>query len=411
MLLSLALPLLASTPLQEDRVEAWGEDLLHLIEQFEAMHPDPFHGVARETFEEAVSALYERLPDLDDDALVVELMRLFALHSRSGKEGHCGVYPGFTDPVLPLQLYRFEDGWFVVDAFGEEAGLVGARVVGIEGRPIAEVVESVAPLVTHDNDTNLLGKLPGFLVRPRLLRGLGLGGEQDSCELELVLPGGERAKRRLAAGAPRRVEAGPPADADVLWLSNPQAAWWMRVLDERSALYVQFNATQAQAPDGQSLESFAAEVAAAFDHHDLERVVLDVRLNGGGNNTTFTPLVEALRGHARINRPGALFALIGRGTFSAAGNFVTVLERDTNVILVGEPTGGGPNQFGDARTVQLPHHDDLVVLRISTRYHEFDPEHPDRLTHEPHLFVPLTSQEYFAGTDPVLERALSHVAR
>ena len=135
--------------------------------------------------------------------------------------------------------------------------------------------------------------------------------------------------------------------------------------------------------------------------------MLDVRLNGGGDNTTFRPLIDALKASERVNRPGGLYVLIGRDTFSAAGNFVTVVERETAAVLVGEPTGGGPNQFGDAQNVVLPNHPELRV-RVSTRYHEFDPEHPDRLTHEPHLAVALDSAAWLAGRDPVLEAALTH---
>ena len=88
-------------------------------------------------------------------------------------------------------------------------------------------------------------------------------------------------------------------------------------------------------------------------------------------------------GHAEhlgaVRGVGGLILL--RDGVAAAGNFVTVFERELDSILVGEPTGGGPNQYGDARDVTLPHHPELVV-RLSTRYHEYDPERPDRLTHE-----------------------------
>ena len=137
-----------------------------------------------------------------------------------------------------------------------------------------------------------------------------------------------------------------------------------------------------------------------------EALIVDVRANGGGNNTTFGPLIQALQSPS-INRPGVLFGLIGRHTFSAAGNFVTVLQRDTRAILVGEPTGGAPNQYGDARNVALPHHPGILV-RIATRYHSFGGPNDKRLTHEPQLSVPLRARDYFAGQDPVLRAALEY---
>jgi C-terminal processing protease CtpA/Prc len=177
------------------------------------------------------------------------------------------------------------------------------------------------------------------------------------------------------------------------------------VLPEQRALYVQYNEVTGVS-NGETLAAFAAELVRTFEEQRLERVIVDVRSNGGGNNTTFGPLIRALQTPS-IDREGVLYALVGRATFSAAGNFVTALQRDTKALLVGEPTGGAPNQYGDAESVPLPHHGGLEI-RISTRYHEFGGPDDRRLTHEPDLPVPLSSADYFAGRDPVLEAALAH---
>jgi C-terminal processing protease CtpA/Prc len=143
-----------------------------------------------------------------------------------------------------------------------------------------------------------------------------------------------------------------------------------------------------------------------FEAGDVERVVLDLRLNGGGDNTTFGPLIQAIQESPDLNRRGKLYALISRHTFSAAGNFITVLQRDTEAILVGQPTGGAPNQYGDARMLTLPH---VPWLRVSiaTRYHVFGIDGDERVTHEPELMVPLTAADYFSRSDRVLETALN----
>ncbi len=389
-----------------DRDEAWADDLFFLVAELERLHPAPYHAVSQVEFEEAVSLVYDQIPDLTDDQIVLELMRLLGLHGSAGKEGHCGVWPGSSFGVLPIQLYGFDEGWYIVDVDSEDhASLVGARVVGIEGTPMKDVVEAVTPLISCDNETNLLGKLPLKLRMPELLCGLGITSDGGAATFELEFPDGSLHAQRLSRVASGRRSFWLPRNDEVLWLADVGMPWWSRVLEEQRALYVQFNLTRADDGTGQSLASFANTIVKAFHTTKVERLVLDIRSNGGGDNTTFHPLVNALRDDETINQRGALFCLIGRGTFSAAGNLVTVLERETNAILVGEPTGGGPNQYGDAETVRLPNHPDLMV-RISTRYHEFDPDHNERLTHEPELQVPLTAKSYFAGVDPVLRRAL-----
>ena len=133
-------------------------------------------------------------------------------------------------------------------------------------------------------------------------------------------------------------------------------------------------------------------------------MIVDVRLNGGGDNTTYGSLTS-LFGSPAVNRRGKLYLLVGRATFSAAANFAAEIDRDTRAIVVGEPTGGGVETYGDTFPVLLP----TVgwTVHIAARYHERKKGPNDRrLAVEPDVRVDLTSKHYFAGKDPVLERAL-----
>jgi C-terminal processing protease CtpA/Prc len=94
------------------------------------------------------------------------------------------------------------------------------------------------------------------------------------------------------------------------------------------------------------------------------------------------------------------YVIIGRGTFSAAQTLVTHMEATTDVILVGEPTGGSPNHYGDPIKLRLPHSD--LTLAVSSLYHN-DAPGDNRTTIEPHLLAPLSSKDYFSGRDPALE--------
>jgi C-terminal processing protease CtpA/Prc len=136
----------------------------------------------------------------------------------------------------------------------------------------------------------------------------------------------------------------------------------------------------------------------------VRRVVVDVRLNGGGDNTTYGPLTSLL-GSPAVDRRGKLYVLVGRATFSAAANFAAELDRDTRATFVGEPTGGGVETYGDTFPVALPTLGWSV--HVAARYHERKKGRNDRrLAVVPDLRVELTSSQYFAGRDPVLERAL-----
>src|SRR5262249_58060861 len=89
--------------------------------------------------------------------------------------------------------------------------------------------------------------------------------------------------------------------------------------------------------------------------------------NGGGDNTTYGPLLDIF-GSKRVNQRGKVYLLTGRATFSAAANFAAEIDRDTRATIVGEPTGGGVETYGDHVPVLLPSLGWYVY--IAARYHE-----------------------------------------
>jgi hypothetical protein len=84
-------------------------------------------------------------------------------------------------------------------------------------------------------------------------------------------------------------------------------------------------------------------------------LVIDLRWNGGGNTLLVQPLLHHLISCAKVRRPAGLFVIIGRGTFSAAQNTATAIERETSAVFVGEPSGSRPNFIGETMQFELPY--------------------------------------------------------
>jgi tetratricopeptide (TPR) repeat protein len=132
--------------------------------------------------------------------------------------------------------------------------------------------------------------------------------------------------------------------------------------------------------------------------------VLDIRVNGGGNNFLNRFLVKEIIRRPNLDRADRLFVLIGRGVFSAAQNLVNELDFYTNATFVGEPTGNAPNQYGDARVLELPR--SKLRVFISSLYWQGHSAMDERTWFTPDVFVEATSSDYRAKRDPVLEAAL-----
>ena len=386
-------------------------DVRLLAAKIEELHPAPFRSVSRERFQSEVNTLARTAPELSRNELLVGILRVLAL--LGPRNGHTGLFP--ADPghesdlhLYPLRLYQFSDGLHVVDAVDEV--LIGSRVVAVEGTPIEQVLRRVEPLVPRDNDSNLRGLAPHFALVAEVLDGLGVVEGAGPAEFTLESRSGERTERTLTPLAGPRYgsqfadshfghyPSALPRAPRPLYLAGSAKPMWVRTLARGRAVYVGYNSVRSPTP------AFLRALDRLRRGKKVGRVVVDVRLNGGGDNTTYGALLTAFQSKA-VNRPGRLYLLIGRATFSAAGNFSAELERSTRAIVVGEPTGGGVETYGDTVPVLLVEPGWLV--HIAGRYHERKRGPGDRrLAVEPDVRIDLTSAQYFAGRDPVLERAL-----
>lgn len=388
-------------------------DLDLLLRELVTTHPDPFAGEDPAAFEARVRELAARADGLTDDEFLVEVMRLVGGRDR---DGHTGLVPFAQDragvTAWPIALYDFDEGLYVVDALAPHEDLEGLRVVEIGGRPVAEVAAAVTPLVSRDNEGTVRARLPGYLVVPAVLRGLALLPD-GSPALTLERPDGTRVER-----SPEAI----PMDQWVAWrdvfnplvpmtlpaddggprhLRNRDEHFWSEIVDD--AMYVGYHQVQSGTASGGTIAGLARAVDAALDGGDVSKVIVDIRGNPGGENGSYPPLRDALIRQA-ASAPGSVVVLIGRSTFSAAGNLATELRAAPGVRFIGEPTGAAPNMWGDADVVTLPF--SKLVVHIATREWIFAPD-DDSLAVEPDVTVPVRWAEHAAGIDAAYDAALA----
>ena len=382
-------------------------DLDHLLERLESVHPEPFHGVPRGEWVAALDDLKGRLDELTPQQAEVELMRVMALLSREGRDGHQFALPIADGPVLPIRVYEFDDGVWVTDALAPHEDLVGTRLVALGEHPVDDVLAALEPLVPRDGPATVPNFRPVFLLRTSVLRGLGLIGDGN---LEVTVAGADGTER-TASLAPVPFDdwvawGGQlgmirlPGRTDTLYLGDLEDHFWTRYLPDTRTLYVRL--AEVQRVD-------AAEVSAMVERAgqpDVDRVVVDLRQNPGGDNTTYPGLLAALRDPA-VDRPGRFFVLIDHVTFSAAANLATELEQSTGAIFAGQAMGGGLNFWDDVQWVTLPSYPVPMQVGVSTRYWQKATPGDPRLTIEPDIAVPSRASDYFAGRDPVLEAVLA----
>ena len=369
-------------------------DVRLLARELQTQHPDLFHDLDREEFRGAVEELAAAASELSRDELVVGLMRLAALPGE--RDGHTAIYPFDLHPrplhVFPLRLYHLGGGLHALAAVGADE-VVGKRLTSIDGRPVDEVVELVRPLVPHDNESSLRWLLPEYVTTAEVLRGLGVAGDGP---VEFAFEGGVQVQLEALPAASVAASVGsalapPPTNGDPVWLRNLEDSQWLTTLEGGRVVYLGYRITTDATDD------VAARLAELASPPAVRRVVVDVRLNHGGNNQTYGALLDVLASPAISDK---LVLLTGRQTFSAAGNFVADVARATKARIVGERAGGEPSQWGDSVTVDLTHAG--LIAHVATIYQDYGPADV-----APDVQVEPTAADLLAGRDPVLARAVA----
>jgi hypothetical protein len=157
------------------------------------------------------------------------------------------------------------------------------------------------------------------------------------------------------------------------------------------------------------LAAFADSMLRATRASRATNLVIDVRRNNGGDNTLNRPLHRALI-QFEAARPGnQIYVLTGRNTFSAAQNFINVVERTTSAIFAGEPSSSRPNSVGEDTRIRLPYSG--IIGSMSSRYFQDSDPLDDRQWIAPQIPVELSSIDYFGNRDPVLDAVLDAIKR
>lgn len=420
------------------RDEGWRADLKCLAEHLFVEHYSVYNKVSKEQFETSVKNLHERIPGLPDHEIIVEMMKIVAAIG----DGHTSLFPPdkgkYPFHQIPVMFYEFKEGLFVRAAPNKYRQAVGRKVVKIGDKTVEEARQLIKTVAPADHELTHRWTGPVYLTIPEVLYNLGMTGDLNKITVELEDEAGTRSlatfdaepfdlnKRRDKVEdkdwVSARDKAGSPTP---LWLKDPNNQYWFEYLPDRRMVYFQFNQILNKgmkipgmpeldelfkSPDGstETIAEFCRRLFGFINSHDVEYLVIDLRLNNGGNSFLNQALVHEIIKSEKINQKGRLFTIIGRRTYSACQNLSTDLERETQTILVGEPTGSKPNFIGEDNHLVLPYSG--LMGSISNRYHQHSILSDDyRYWIAPDIAAELSIKDYTSNVDPAMTAILDYI--
>jgi tetratricopeptide (TPR) repeat protein len=392
----------------------WQHDLKFIQETVHKDYAHLFKKVTVEKFDSEVEKLYKEIPNLEDHEVFTGFARIISLfqygHTDIGFGG--GVVPYHK---LPINLYQFNDGVYIEGVHKDYAKVLGAKVIRIEDTPIDEALRLIRPTVPAENDQYFKAFGINYLVIPELLHGQRIIKSLNQNVTFTLEKNGQTFEQTFTSTAPdlmkkqyslmrhegewlsAREQGNTP-----YYLKNLDKIYYYEYIPEKKTVYVR--QSQVQDDPSADIPTFYAEVFDFIDKNDVEKLVIDVRLNGGGNNYKNKPVIAGIMASRKINKPGSLFVIIGRRTFSACQNLVNELDNYTNAIFVGEPTSENINFYGDNRMVRLPN--SKYPIHLSFAWWQDKPQWENADWKAPHLAVDMSFKEYSTNQDPVLATIL-----
>ncbi len=394
----------------------WQEDLRFLQNTVHNDYPFLFKKTTEEKFDAEVEALYKAIPRLQEHEIIVGFGRIVS----SFKYGHTLIgfrhLPSFQQ--LPLNMYQYNDGVYIQGVHKDYEKALGAKVIGIGNVTIEEALQKIHPTIPAENDQFFKSYGVMYLTSPETLHAQGITKELTN-SVEFTLEKDSKTFRQVFKVLPdhKRVPVTynlVGQDGDWLearnqtetpyYLKNLNKIYYDEYLPERKTVYVRHS--QIQDDPLESIPEFYERIFNFIEKkNDVEKLVIDLRLNGGGNNYKNKPIITEIIKSEKINQVGKLFVIIGRRTFSACQNLVNEMSNYTNAIFVGEPTSENINFYGDNNRVELPN--SKIPVRLSFAWWQDKPQWENDEWLAPHIPVDMSFQEYKTNKDPVLEAALN----
>lgn len=386
------------------------EDLAFLLETLEKQHPNLYANTDEAVFAAKRAAIEAELGDMSDVEFAIALSELAALVGDS----HTGINVNLLmDQLayLPVALTKMRKGWVIDTLPREQAAYLGSTLTAVNGVSTEQAIDRISPMIAADNEAYRLYQAGSLLTIYDVLHQYGIADDPERVTLTVRTPDGQTQELSLSASSAEALRqtqvarlseqrTGVPATE-----ADRSQIYFSKAVDSRT-LYIQYNSCRED--ENLPMETFAEQVKSDIEQKGYDRVVIDLRNNGGGSDGVLIPLLWMLA--EKHEQDGlTLYTLTGDRTFSSA--IIGAVElKDAGSVMVGTPTGGSVDHFGSVSGFNLPHSG--VRVSCSTKFIDMGELVPAAKPYgveslPPDIAAEQTLSDYLAGRDTAVEAILA----
>ena len=384
-------------------LDKWKEDIDQLRDELPLLHKNIYFQRSQKDFLDNLEDLKQRLSKSNHYMVIIELARIIA----SFRDAHTTLFiPGSR--FIPFKFYCFEEGIYIIGASAQYIDYINSRVISINGMPIDKIIAQVESVISHENEFFLKSQLPKYLSLAEVLYGLEIVDDIESIELEIEYLDGHVSK--LFVETCSNLEYQKIMSDDIgygenlpLYRQNRDMNFWNSYIVENRTFYINYSSCKDM--EDSCVKNFARASIDFIKKNGVEKVVIDMRNNLGGNSTLFDPFISDLGKWKVLNGCVKIFVILGRDTFSSALLNVFSLKNISGTVLVGEGTGGKPDCYGEVQYLVLKN--SKLRIRYSTKFYEIISD--DKvLSLLPDVSFDVRFEDFLSGRDPCLEFVLGY---
>lgn len=331
----------------------WIEDIDYLKDELIKNHANLFAYIKEDEFNEKIEKLKGMIDELDYEEMKVEISRVVA----SIKDAHTSlVFPARR--FIPLKFYYFNDGVYIIDTTKNYENLLFKKVIAIENVSIEEILKELYNIISFENEYFFKAQSMKYLQIVEVLYGLLIVDDMD--KIKITLENGEYEVLPVSIDELNYTNSKLP-----LYARRSSENLWFKYLDNEE-LYIKYNSCRESG--NKSIESKIDKIIEFIEGNNVKKVTVDLRNNLGGNSSLLEPFIEYISKNKGINNKENLRVIIGRETFSSALLNAYSFKNNTNAKIIGEPSGGKPNCYGEILRITLPNSKFLVTY--STKFYK-----------------------------------------
>ena len=376
------------------------EDIAFFKKELPRKHKNPFSVITKEEFDKRVSQLEDDIDQLDNHQVFSELGKIIA----SIKDAH--TMTNYWDgKKYPLEFYLIDDDLYIVNTDEDLKDMIYSKIISVDGVSWGILKEELSQQISYENESWLNFMLANYFL-PAYIYNAGVHKDVDTHVFSVEKNGAIQEFHVPILNFEEPFDFYVDQSSDKM-LGNFEKYYDYKYLQENKTLYFEYNVCADM--DEMKFKDFNDALFKTIEDNDVEKIIVDLRGNSGGNSEILNPFTERLKSYIQSNEDVDVYVLVGRQTMSS-GIFAIfrIIEAVPEAITIGEPTGGAIDCYGDVKVFYLPN--SQLPIQYSTKYFEFSKtynyEIKESNTYMPDIFLNPTIEDFMNKNDIVLNHIL-----